>query len=157
MTQDLRNTFISHIHENDSGVTDLKDLLSRHGLTCRDESITRDKFNAAQNEEYIKYGILAPRINWSGVFLVYISPETRRSAWVDWEIEYAHKQGKRIVGVWERGSNQCEPPQALELYADAVVGWHGESVLDAINGHSDVWHQPDGSTRQYRNITRYSC
>ena len=40
-------------------------------------------------------GILAPQIDWAGTFIVYITPKTKGSAWVDWEIEYAAKQGKR--------------------------------------------------------------
>ena len=157
MSQDIRNVFISHVHEDDGGLADLKDLTSRHGMNCRDASITKDKFNAAHNEDYIKYQILAPRINWSSVLVVYVSPETKNSEFVNWEIEYAHKEGKRIVGVWERGAKDCELPEALDRYGDAVVGWNGESIVDAINGGSNNWHQPDGSARDYRGIKRYSC
>ena len=157
MTNDTRNVFISHIHENDEGLIGLKDLTARHGLNCRDASITKGKFNEAQNEEYIKYQILAPRINWSSVLVVYISPEAKNSDFVNWEIEYAHRQGKRIVGVWERGAKDCEMPDALDRYADAVVGWNGESIVDAINSDSNDWYQPNGSQHDYREIKRYSC
>ena len=158
MTQDLRNVFISHIHEDDGGLRDLKDLAARHGLICRDGSITKGKFNSASNEHYIKYQILAPRINWASVLVVYVSPETKDSDWVNWEIEYAHNQGKRIVGVWEWGARDCEPlPEALNRYADAVVGWNGESMrIDAINGTSDESHSQDGSEPGYRSIPRHS-
>ena len=157
MTQDLRNVFISHIHEDDDGLRDLKDLAARHGLLCRDGSITKGKFNSASNEDYIKYQILAPRINWASVLVVYISPETKDSDWVNWEIEYAHKLGKRIVGVWERGARNCELPETLDRYADAVVGWNGESIIDAINGTSDESHTQDGLEPSYRPVPRYSC
>ena len=146
MSANIRNLFISHIHEDDEGLARLKNLAARHGMNCRDASITTDKFNSATNDDYIKYQILAPRINWASVLAVYISPETRRSPWVEWEIEYAHKQGKRIVGVWEWGARECELPEALDRYADAVVGWNGESIIDAINGNSNEWRKPDGST-----------
>ncbi len=157
MPQDIRNVFISHVHEDDQGLKDLKDLASRHGMECRDGSITREKFNEAYNENYIQYGILAPRINWCKVFVVYISPDTKTSEWVEWEIEYAHQQGKRIVGVWERGAKDCEVPEALDRYADAVVGWNGESIVDAINGTSNESHSQIGGTYQYRDISRFSC
>ena len=157
MPQDIRNVFISHVHEDDDGLADLKSLTLRHGMSCRDASITRDKFNAAHDENYIKYQILAPRINWCSVLVVYISPITKYSQFVDWEIEYAHKQGKRIVGVWEKGAKDCELPEALNHYADAVVGWNGESITDAINGESNEWHEQSGAMYQYRAIRRYSC
>ena len=36
-------------------------------------------------------------------------------------------------------------PEALKRHGDAVVGWNGESIADAIDGASDEWRQPDGS------------
>ena len=157
MPDNIRNFFISHIHEDDAGLTNLKNLLARHGLNIRDGSITTGKFNSASNEDYIKYQILAPRIDWASVLLVYISPETKDSDYVNWEIEYAHKREKRIVGVWEKGARDYQLPEALERYADAVVGWSGESIIDAVNGNSDAWRKPDGAEPDYRKIKRYVC
>ena len=157
MDNEIRNVFISHIHEDDEGVGRTKDILEKQGMTVRNGSITPDKFNDATNEDYIKYRILAPRIKWASVLAVYISPDTKHSWWVNWEIEYAHKQGKRIVGVWEWGAKECEVPDALNRYADSIVGWNGESIVDAIDGTSDEWRKPDGNARDYREIKRYAC
>ena len=157
MSGKMRNVFISHIHEDDEGLPRLKDLVARHGMNCRDGSITTGKFNGASNEEYIKYGILKPRIEWASVLVVYVSPETKNSDWVNWEIECAHREGKRIVGVWAWGAKDCELPEALERYRDAVVGWNGESIIDAINGESDDSRTQDGHAAGYRSIPRHSC
>lgn len=157
MTDQIRNVFISHRHEDDTGLQDLKGLASRHGITCRDYSITADNPNNASSDEYIKRDILAPRIRQSGCLIVYVSEKTRHSEWVDWEIQYAKKLGKRIVGVWARGDRDCQLPEALERHAHAVVGWNGENIVDAINGNSDTWYNPDGSRRAYRKIPRHSC
>ena len=157
MANQNKNVFISHKHADDGGLKDLKDLVTRHGMTWRDYSITADNPNNAHNEAYIKSQILAPRIRQSGCLVVYVSEKTKNSDWVEWETEYAHKQGKRIVGVWERGARDCELPEALERYGNAVVGWHGESIIDAINGKSNTWYNRDGSNQGYRNIERYSC
>ena len=157
MARDIRNVFISHIHEDDDGLPRLKDLVAKQGMTCRDGSITTGKFNNASNEEYIKYDILAPRIKWASILVVYISPETKDSDWVNWEIEYAARAGKRIVGVWAWGEKDCELPETLEQHADAVVGWNGESIINAINGDSDEFRKKDGSEWDYRNIPRHSC
>ena len=157
ITQDLRNVFISHKHEDDDGLRDLKRLVEQHGMTWRDYSITADNPNNAHNEEYIKREILAPRIRQSSCLVVYVSEKTKTSDWVDWEIEYAEKQGKRIVGVWERGAKDCELPEALDRHADAVVGWNGESIINAINGTSDESSTQDGAEPAYCSIPRYSC
>lgn len=147
MSKDRKNVFISHVHKDDKGLGDLKDLISRHGMEARDYSITSDKENNAKSENYIKYGILAPRIDQCSTMVVYITPETKNSAWVNWEIEYAQKQDMTIVGVWEQGSKGCEIPEALEECHDAIVGWHGESIVDAINGDYKGSYGPDGTPR----------
>ena len=151
-----KNVFISHIHEDDSGLQKLKDLLAKKGMTVRDSSIHTGKFNDAKNPEYIKGQILAPLIQWAGVFICYVSPATKDSEWVNWEIEYAAKQDKRIVGIWAHGENQCELPAALSEYADAVVGWNGDSIVDAINGR-DEWEKPDGGKFSPVPLKRHPC
>ena len=157
MAQDTNNAFISHVHEDDPGLAKLKDLLRSKGKTIRDYSINADNPNRAHNEDYIKTKILGPRIRQSGVLVVYISPETKESEWVNWEIEYAHKHDKRIVGVWAHGEKDCDLPDALDMYADAVVGWQGSSIIDAIEGKLDGWHSSDGEPRAPRDIDRHDC
>ena len=157
MAEDTKNVFISHVHEDDAGLQKMKDLLSTKGMTIRDASIHKGKENEASSPDYIKSGILAPQINWAGAFIVYVTPATKDSAWVNWEIEYAEKQGKRIVGVWGHGDNNCEMPDALKKYADAMVGWNGDRIIDAINGKVNEFDNPDGTACAPRPIRRYSC
>lgn len=135
----------------------LKDLLGSKGIEIRDSSIHAGKENNATDPDYIKSKILAPQIDWAGVFITYITPNTKGSPWVDWEIEYAVKQGKRIIGVWGHGYNNCEVPDTLENYADAVVGWNGDRIVGALNGEVNDWDNPDGNQRAPRPIKRYSC
>jgi hypothetical protein len=157
MANNIKNVFISHIHKDDAGLADLKELTAKNGLEVRDGSINSDKPNAANDPDYIKQQILAPQIKWASTLVVYVTPDTKDSDWVNWEIEYANGLDKRIVGVWERGSNECELPEALEKYADAVVGWNGESIVDAIIGKSNASYDCRGKLKQYRPIKRYAC
>ena len=157
MAKETKNVFISHVHEDDDGLEDLKDLLSDNGVEVRDSSITSDKPNKAKDPDYIKQEILAPAIKWAGIFLVYISPGTKESEYVDWEINNAHQKGKRIVGVWAHGENECEVPEALVNYADAVVGWNADRIIGAINGDINDWETPDCNPIEPRSISRYSC
>ena len=145
MTNQQRNVFISHIHEDDSGLSDLKSLLKKNGMTANDYSITSDKENNAKSENYIKTAILAPRINACSTVVVYITPETKDSKWVNWEIDYAFKQGKTIVGVWEQGSKGCDLPTSLEECYNAIVGWTGELIVSAINGEYEGRTDPSGN------------
>ena len=76
---------------------------------------------------------------------------------MNWEIEYAQKEGKRIVGVWADGEKGCELPEALDKYANAVVGWTGNRIIDAIEGKVENCENPDGSPWSPRVISRYEC
>jgi hypothetical protein len=157
MAEQTKNVFISHVHEDDAGLQKFKSLLSSKGVAIRDASIHAGKENAAKSPDYIKSQILAPQINWAGTFVVYVTPKTKDSRWVNWEIEYAAKLGKRIVGVWAHGENECDIPSALDKYADAVVGWNSDKIIEAINGEYNQWNNPNGTLRVSRPIKRYSC
>ena len=152
----IKNVFISHVHEDDDGLGKLKELLASKGMQIRDASINSEKPNNAKNPDYIKGEILAPQINWAGTFICYVSPLTKNSEWVNWEIEYAAKQGKRIIGVWQHGESECEVPDALREYADAMVGWTGDGIIDAING-KDISEKPDGSSSDIVPLKRHPC
>lgn len=157
MATDMNNVFISHIHEDDSRLPELKSLLEAGGRSVRDSSVNSNTPNDARNPDYIKSEILGPRIQWAGTLVVLISHGTHESAWVNWEIEYAHKLGKRIVGVWDRGAADADLPEALDRYADAVVGWQADRIIDAIDGKLDTWENSAGEPRPVRSIARYQC
>ena len=146
-----KNVFISHRNEDEQQVNELKDLLGSKSYEIRDSSIVSTKQNAAKDEEYIKREILSPRIMWASTLVVLISPDTCKSKWVDWEIEYAHKIGKRVVGVWIRGAKDADLPKNLDQLGDAVVGWHSGSIIDAIDG-ADNWVCSNGDPRERRDI-----
>lgn len=157
MDKEIKNIFISHIHEDDPVLKELKVLLEKNGYQVRDSSIDSSKPNEAKDPAYIKSEILAPRIRWAGTMIVLISPDTCTSDYVDWEIEYAEKEDKRIVGVWSQGDKGCKPPENLDKYADAVVGWQADRVIDAINGKINNWFEQTGEERPERFIKRVAC
>ena len=154
---DTKNVFISHVHEDDGTLQELKQLLETNGYGIRDGSIDSSKPNDAKNPDYIKTEILAPRIQWAGTMVVLVSPQTHTSNWVEWEIEYAQKHDKRIIGVWAQGAQDSDLPENLEKYADAVVGWQADRVIDAINGKIDNWQKSDGTPWPKRDIARFKC
>lgn len=150
------NVFISHIHEDDEHLARVKRLLAARGFNIRDASINTTKPNQAKDEDYIKYDILAPRIRWAGVVVVLISPETKNSTYVQWEIEYAQQHDTRIVGVFAPGAGECDLPDGLQDYADSIVPWAGDKLLAAIRG-DDIWEDDAGHTRAVRDIARHGC
>ena len=157
MADNTEKVFLSYIDENSKGLGRLKDLLDANGMTVREYSISSDNPDNTCSTEYIESQILIPRIQQCSTVVVYVSPEAKDSDYVSWGIEYAHKIGKRIVGVWAYGEDGCELPEALAKYADAIVGWIENSIIDAINGDVDGWQNPDGTRPTPRQIKRYSC
>src|SRR5208283_2315669 len=77
MADEIKNVFISHVHEDDDGLAKLKDLIGKGGLTVRDSSINKTNPNDAKNPDYIKSQILAPQIQWASTLLVYVTPKTK--------------------------------------------------------------------------------
>jgi len=155
-----KNVFISHVHEDDDLVPKLRDLIGTAGMEVRDGSITSDKPNEAQNEEYIKREILEPRIQWASTLVVLITQDTAESWWVNWEIKRAVELGKNVVGVYAQGATDADIPDELQKCGDAaVVGWQGERVVDAINGQIHDWDSPVSATPRSPEwlIKRYSC
>lgn len=157
---DIKNIFISHVHEDDELLPKLKDLVECAGMVVRDGSVTSDKPNDAENEEYIKREILDPRIRWASTLVVFITKGTSESKWVDWEIEHAVELGKRVVGVFARGVTDADIPEELQKCGDAaIVGWQGQRVVDAINGQIQDWDDPQtGHQRSpVYKIKRHDC
>lgn len=158
---DTKNIFISHVHEDDALLPKLKDLISKAGMEVRDGSINSDKPNDANNPDYIKEKYLKPHIDWASTLVVLITHETAQSDWVNWEIQYAIEQGKRVVGVFAQGATDADIPEALRTHGDAaVVGWQSDRVVDAINGKISGFDDPTtGSPRTAPDYTvkRFNC
>lgn len=157
---DKKNVFISHVHEDDSLLPKLKDLITRAGLEVRDGSISSEKPNDAQSENYIKSEILAPRIQWASTLVVLITHDTAQSWWVNWEIKYAAAKDKNVVGVFAQGATDADIPDELLKCGDAaIVGWQGQRVIDAIEGKIQEWDNPQtGEPRGPEwKLKRYSC
>jgi hypothetical protein len=144
---DTKNIFISHVDEHDALLPKLKDLIARAGMTVRDGSINSDKPNEATSEDFIKCEILKPRIDWASTLVVLITKGCADSDWVNWEIECAVKQDKRVVGVYGQDATEADIPEALRACGDAaIVKWKGEDIVDAINGDlqgDDAWQDPE--------------
>ena len=155
-----KNVFISHVHEDDDLVPMLKDLVANAGMEVRDGSITSDKPNEAQSEDYIKHEILEPRIQWASALVVLITHDTAQSWWVNWEIKRAVELGKNVVGVYAQGATDADIPEELQKCGDAaIVGWQGDRVVDAINGNIQDWDRPDSGAPRNPEwpIKRFSC
>jgi hypothetical protein len=147
MSDKTKNVFISHYNKDEAHIGKLKDLLEKSGYILRNSSIDSSKPNDAKNPDYIRT-LLSDGIKWSRTTIILIGPKTHTREWIDWEIEKSFKEGNRIVGVFINGASDSDVPENFEKYADALVGWISEEIIDAIEGRLDNWQKPDGSARE---------
>lgn len=147
-----RHVFISHHHADDEAVDNLTGLLLRAGYDIRNSSIRAKP----ANQERLEKGLIRPevirrllrrKISWAGTVVVLIGKDTHTRPWVDWEIEQANRQGKRIVGIYERGGTEADISAPLEKYASAICGWDTKCIMDAIDGRENPFQNPDCSPR----------
>src|SRR5690606_24383802 len=95
--------------------------------------------------------ILRMKVSWAGTVVVLIGKDTHARPWVNWEIDRANEQGKRIVGVFVRGGTEADIPPSFEKYGSALVGWNTDRIMDAIDG-SNSFESPDGTSRSGPNV-----
>lgn len=153
--KEIKNIFVSHYHKDEESIQKLKDLLS-DDYCIKNYSVTTDKYNEAENEDYIKYEYLKPLITQSSALICFIGPETHDSEWVDWEIREAEKLGKPIIGVYIQGAKDSDVPQALKEFADAIVGWNADNIMKALGGESGFVNA-DGTPRASVSGGRVTC
>lgn len=148
-----RHFFISHHHADDSRVDELTDLLERADNDVRNSSVrmkpaNQRRFDEGRVSDETIRRLLRMKISWATTVVVLVGKETHTRPWVNWEIEQAHKQGKKIVGIYERGGMDVPLPKALEDYGTRVVAWNTDSIVEAIEGDDNPFENPDGSPRE---------
>lgn len=147
-----RHVFISHHHADDDHVDALTNLLRKSGADVRNSSIRAKPANQRRldrgqvSDETIRR-LLRMKISWASTVVVLVGRETHARPWVSWEIQEAHRQGKRIVGVFTRGGRDEDVPPELERYGCALKGWNSSGILAAIDGDDSAFELPDGTTR----------
>lgn len=150
-----RHLFISHHHQDDGEVSKLTNLLASKGYDVRNSSVRMKPENQRRMDEKrvsekVIERILRMKISWARTVVVLIGKDTHTRPWVNWEIDKANEQGKRIVGVFLRGGSEADIPASLEKYGSAIVNWNTDSIMNAIDG-DNTFQNPDGSTRESPN------
>ncbi len=150
MAEKIKNVFVSHHHKDDSSVDGLTGMLRGKNYRLRNSSIrvkpeNQERIDEKRVSDRAIQRLLRMKMRWASQIIVVIGKETHQRSWVNWEIQAAHKLGKPIIGVYERGLlDKVELPENLEKHATSIVGWTSGSVIQALEG--DVqFQQPDGS------------
>lgn len=146
-----KHLFISHHHKDDGEVSKFIDLIKGNGYDIRNSSIrvkpeNQNRLDQKKVSDDVIRRLLRMKISWAGTVVVLIGKDTHTRDWVNWELEQANKQGKRIVGVYLHGGHEADIPKSFEDYGSALVKWNSDSIIRALDGENN-FQNPDGSTR----------
>jgi hypothetical protein len=78
----------------------------------------------SERAEYIRRQI-RERIERCSVTVVYVTPNTPSSNWVNWEIDEGVRLGKKLIAVYKGDTPPPKLPDALERAGAPVVPWSG--------------------------------
>ncbi len=68
------------------------------------------------------------------VFLILSGMYVAHSDWIEFEIDFARRIGRPIIGIRPWGNERV--PAAVQNAATEIVGWHTESIVRAIREHA---------------------
>jgi hypothetical protein len=81
----------------------------------------------------LEYG-LREQMRYADVFLIIAGMYAAHSDWIDFELAFARRIGRPIIGIRKWGGERV--PVAISSVARDVVGWQSASIVAAIRQHA---------------------
>lgn len=131
-SESRRNVFISFAYEDLADVNLLRGQAKSQSndLEFNDWSL-REPFDS-KRADYIRAGI-TDRISKSSATVVYLSNATANSKWVNWEIEKSVELGKKVVGVYKKGSKPSRVCPAIKKHGIKMIPWTHAGLIKALS------------------------
>lgn len=108
-----RNVFISFAHEDMAEVNLLRGQAKNENSPIEFNDWSVSEPYDSDRAGYIKQQI-SERIRQSSVTVVYVTPESAKSAWVAWEISRSIELGKNVIGVFKGDAPTAQIPKLKE-------------------------------------------
>lgn len=126
----LRNykVFISHVWHRSEHYQRVVDWLNE-APNFRWTNLSVPEHDPIHNTEQLEYE-LRNQMRPAEVFLILGGMYATRSDWIDFELGFARRIGRPIVGIRPWAAQVM--PVAITEAATVVVGWNGASVVQAI-------------------------
>lgn len=130
-----RHIFISFAYEDINEVNLLRGQAKNEKSDLEfDDYSVKKAFNSS-DAEYIKRQI-REKIDHVSVTVVYLSPASAKSEWVNWEIEESLRRGKGVIGVYKGDTPPSILPKALKENKCKIVQWTQSGLVKAIEDAS---------------------
>lgn len=127
------HVFISFAFEDEDAVNLLRGQAKNEKSELEFDDFSLKQAVNSENEDYIKQRI-RERINRASVTAVYLTPDSAKSKWVEWEITESLKRGKGVIGVYKGDAPPAQLPAAFETYGLKTVKWSHQELMNAIAG-----------------------
>ncbi len=121
------SVFICHDWEYSSDYHRVCEFLGAPNFAWRNLSVP--EHDPLADDKTLEYE-LRNQVRPANIMLVLAGMYTARSRWMDWEMAFARRIGKPIIGVRPWGSQRI--PVAVQKNATEIVGWNTNSIVSAI-------------------------
>ena len=130
-----KHVFISFAYEDVDEVNLLRGQAKNDKTDLQfDDYSVKEAFDSS-NADYIKRQI-REKIDRVSVTVVYLSENSARSRWVNWEIEESIKRGKGVIGVYKGDQPPGKLPTAFSENNCKAVKWSHNELTQAISDAS---------------------
>lgn len=117
-----KNVFISFAYEDIDEVNLLRGQAKNENADIEFNDVSvREPFDS-ERAEYVKQKI-RERINRCSTTVVYLSPATENSKWVDWEVDKSIELGKRVIAVHSGTTAPTILPEFITRHKIKVLPW----------------------------------
>jgi hypothetical protein len=123
--------FISHVWDYGADYYRIVEFLNE-APNLYWENLSVPKHNPVTSEELEKE--LRNQMRPADVFIILAGMYAAHSDWIDFELQFARRIGRPIIGVRPWGAERM--PTAIQNAAIEIVGWNGGSVVSAIRRHA---------------------
>jgi hypothetical protein len=129
--QTSRHVFISFAYEDIDEVNLLRGQAKNENVDLAfDDHSVKEAFDS-KDADYIKRRI-REKIDRASVTLVYLSNNSAKSPWIDWEIRESYKRGKGVIGLYKGDTPPPIIPSAIKENGGKIVKWAHVDLMKAI-------------------------
>lgn len=124
--------FISFSHEDLAEINLLRGQAKNDNNDLEfDDYSVKEPFDS-ENSDYIRKKI-REKIEHCSVTVVYLTKDSAKSDWVNWEIQESIKQGKGVIGMYKGDAQPDNVPKEFGDNGCKLVKWSHEELTNAID------------------------
>ena len=98
-------------------------------LIYSDYSVSKENALEIKGKKKLQEALVR-RIGLAQIVLIIAGMEVNSRKFISFELETAYEMNKPIVGIIPRGMQRI--PTIVNEYANEIVGWNGNSIVEAI-------------------------